>query len=231
MNNDTGVYAITSPSGRKYIGSTISFERRWKEHRQYLRQGRHHSSALQRAWDKYGEEAMVFEKIALCSITDLLAVEQARIDSLEPEYNICRVAGNSTGVRRTEETRKLQSSLKKGRPPPNKGKPSPMRGVKTKPQSAETKRKISLAKMGCASPRKGVQFTDEHLIKITGANSANAKPVICIETGRQFWGAREAQQWLRENGWPRAANQNISLCCNGKARYAYGFTWRFADPA
>src|ERR1700757_2872980 len=98
MNTDTGIYSFTSPSGKQYIGSAISFSNRWRLHRHHLRKGRHHSRALQRAWNKYGEMAIVFEKIALCPITDLLAIEQAAIDRLKPAYNICLKAGSPLGI-------------------------------------------------------------------------------------------------------------------------------------
>ena len=52
-----GVYRITSPSGRVYIGMTTrSFDIRWREHKKQLKAGRHICPALQRAHDKYGWE-------------------------------------------------------------------------------------------------------------------------------------------------------------------------------
>lgn len=39
-------------SGKRYIGSTVRWPDRWKEHRAALRAGKHHSVLLQRAWDK-----------------------------------------------------------------------------------------------------------------------------------------------------------------------------------
>ncbi|KOA49506.1 hypothetical protein BAAM0483_05005 [Bifidobacterium animalis subsp. animalis MCC 0483] len=45
----------------------------------------------------------------------------------------------------------------------------------------------------------------------------------------RFDSARQAVEWLRENGRPKAAAPPISSVCNGRTSSAYGFTWRFAD--
>lgn len=116
MNVDTGVYSITNVvNGKRYVGSAMSFAYRWKKHRYELRHGVHHCEPLQRAWKKYGEGSFVFEKIALCSITDLLAVEQSRIITLKPEYNICKIAGSNIGIKRGPETLLKMSAWQKGR--------------------------------------------------------------------------------------------------------------------
>lgn len=101
----TGVYRIRHiDSDRCYIGSTAtSFSRRWSEHRRDLNNQRHHCSRLQNAWNKYGADAFVFEVLLYCDPEDCVTFEQMAIDSYEPEYNICLVAGNSLGYRHTKE--------------------------------------------------------------------------------------------------------------------------------
>lgn len=58
-----GVYKITNTvNGKVYIGSTtIGFKNRWATHRNELRNRRHCNKHLQRAWNKYGENAFSFE--------------------------------------------------------------------------------------------------------------------------------------------------------------------------
>jgi group I intron endonuclease len=47
-----GVYAIVNTkNGLRYIGSTISFEQRWAQHKIHLRMGYHENEALQRDWN------------------------------------------------------------------------------------------------------------------------------------------------------------------------------------
>lgn len=57
-----GIYSITSPSGKKYVGMTkSSFDQRWKQHRKMLRAGKHPTPGLQSAYAKYGEAMLNFE--------------------------------------------------------------------------------------------------------------------------------------------------------------------------
>lgn len=76
-----GVYAITSPSGKQYIGSTADIDLRWRQHRRRLDRGVHHARALQAAWRKYGAESFTFSVLEV--VEDrvvLLEREQAWLD-------------------------------------------------------------------------------------------------------------------------------------------------------
>jgi hypothetical protein len=56
-----GIYRITNTIDNKsYIGSSINIEKRWREHNNSLLRGQHHSSHLQRAYNKYGLDAFGF---------------------------------------------------------------------------------------------------------------------------------------------------------------------------
>lgn len=156
-----------------YIGSTVNFKKRKSEHFGLLKRGVHHSSALQNAWNKYGN-LLIFQILLICDKTDLLFYEQLLLDNFKPEYNICPNTGNSLGIKLTEETKKKISESNKKRRHSEESKQkiraahlgrkkSPehilnmanaKRGVKTKPASAERKIKIGLA-------NKGRKFTEE----------------------------------------------------------------------
>lgn len=88
----TGIYAIESPSGKRYIGSTVSFKARWRAHLKKLRAGNHHSYLLQRAWNRYGEE-LKFIVLLVCEKSDLLFYEQCLIEGFRPAYNVAQTAG------------------------------------------------------------------------------------------------------------------------------------------
>jgi len=135
---DCGIYTITSPSGGQYVGSALSFERRWRDHRSDLRCGKHHNEPLQKAFIKYGESGLVFTKLLCCAPQDLLMYEQMAIDTLDPKYNICRIAGSPLGVKHSPETNAKNSARQKGRPGYNKGKT----------YSEETRKNMSLARRG-----------------------------------------------------------------------------------
>lgn len=101
-----GIYSITHiKSGKQYIGSSTNILSRWKRHRKALRDGKHHSAYLQNAWNKYGGiEAFRFEVVHVCLAEDLIAWEQGCLDNIPCEYNICRIAGNTSGVKHTPES-------------------------------------------------------------------------------------------------------------------------------
>lgn len=208
MNVDTGIYSITNVlSGKQYIGSAVSFARRWARHKRHLRSGNHPNRKLQAAWAKYGEDSFIFEKIAFCPITDLLAVEQVRIDGLRPHYNLAPTAGSQIGIRYGAEHRAKLSVLHTGR---YLGDKNSNWGKKATP---ETRAKQSAARMG--------RYRD--------ASHPRARAAVCIETGRQFPSLKAAANWVAETRNPKADHGCIRLACIGKIRHAYGLTWRYAD--
>lgn len=83
------IYQIRNTvNNKRYIGSTNSIGMRRKEHLSALRREKHHSPILQRAFNKYGEQAFVFEIIkAGIPVHRLLEIEQQVLDELRPEYN------------------------------------------------------------------------------------------------------------------------------------------------
>ena len=104
--NKAGIYEIINLiTGDHYIGSAKNFIKRFRIHLRQLRLGIHHSTYLQRAWNKYSEDA--FEIIILEIVEDLSLLiqrEQYWIDNIRSTYNICKIANSSLGVKRSEET-------------------------------------------------------------------------------------------------------------------------------
>lgn len=111
----TGVYSITNTvNGKQYIGSAArSFKYRFDRHLQKLRTDKHHCLPLQRAWNKYGEEAFKFEILAICPPSFCLAGEQFYLNAWKPEYNVCKVAGSRLGIKATEEQKEKYSKRMK----------------------------------------------------------------------------------------------------------------------
>ena len=148
----SGIYAIKNKLNNKlYIGSAINFEKRKREHYSNLRNNKHHSKYLQRSFNKYGENNFEFIVLECCRPENLLIREQWYIDTLSPRYNICKIAGNSLGVKRTEETKKKLSESHKGQKAWNKGIP----------QSEKQKTEHSLKMKGRISPMKGKKWKIE----------------------------------------------------------------------
>ena len=178
----SGIYKITNTTnGKVYVGSAVNFNNRWKEHLRELRKEKHHSSALQNAWNKYGEDNFEFSIIEECERTRkvLLGREQYWIDTLDSVangYNIAKTAGSqlgmkqspeaiaarvekNTGKKRTPETRALMSEVQSNRSP--EWCTNIAKAHIGKKHSEETRKAISEAMTG----RK---LSEEHVEKLRG---------------------------------------------------------------
>lgn len=81
--NVSGVYAIRcTPTGKVYVGSAVWIAKRWRHHREALRKGEHHSSYLQHAWRKHGEQAFEFCVLSVVPKERLISEEQRFIDEM-----------------------------------------------------------------------------------------------------------------------------------------------------
>lgn len=88
---NSGIYKITNTvNDMCYIGSSKNIKFRLKIHRSLLRRNKHHNIHLQRAWNKYGEEAFKEEILELCPKKDRLSGEQYYINlhDFSKLYNI-----------------------------------------------------------------------------------------------------------------------------------------------
>lgn len=102
-NSVAGVYAITAPNGKGYIGSSVNVRKRWNTHRYHLRRGEHGNKHLQNSFDKYGEESFRFEVLLICDAENILFYEQRFIDRFDPEFNVYRTAGSPRNYKHTPE--------------------------------------------------------------------------------------------------------------------------------
>lgn len=136
----SGIYKILCvPTGKVYVGSAVDLAARWRMHRHELRHGKHSSRHLQRAWNKYGEDAFRLEIIEFVLSPFLLEREQYWLDKLRSYdhargFNIAKVAGSCFGVKWSAESIQKRLNTMKGRSRP--------------PMSEEQKRKISEIRRG-----------------------------------------------------------------------------------
>lgn len=97
-----GIYKITNKTnGKIYIGSSVDIRGRFNSHKSDLRQNKHGNSKLQRAWDKYGEEAFVFDIVEECSPDTVRNVEQQYLDELflkSDSNTFYNLYGNACGI-------------------------------------------------------------------------------------------------------------------------------------
>lgn len=112
------VYAIENAvNGRRYIGSTTNYKSRWHTHKSTLRRGKHHSFILQKAWDKYGEDAFTFKLLLICP-KDMRIEYEERLMPLQ-DYNVMRTAHEVLvrgGWNHSDEFKAKMSNRHKGIP-------------------------------------------------------------------------------------------------------------------
>jgi group I intron endonuclease len=136
-----------------YIGSAIDFNLRKIRHKHLLKKGIHRNLYLQRLYNKYGHDNLVFQAIEEVANPEILIQkEQVYINLLNPQINILKIAGSALGYRHTEAAKIKIRSANTGR---KMTKEQIIRGViarigqktsKGCKRNIETKRKISEAK-------------------------------------------------------------------------------------
>jgi group I intron endonuclease len=182
-----GIYEIANLiDGKKYVGSACNLRNRFRSHARDLGLGRHHSPKLQNAWRKHGAAAFRFSILELVLIREVLLYrEQSWIDSINPEYNVCRVAGSTLGLRFSDEAKAKIAAKARGRIPTEQARrrmadaqrgrhhsqatrakmSASMRGLKRTPES---RARMSAAKRG----HPGHRHTPESIEKMAAAKRA-----------------------------------------------------------
>lgn len=164
-----GIYQITNlVNGKTYVGSSVDVVYRMHRHKHELRYGKHINKHLQAAWNKHGEANFEFHIILRCCPEELLIHEQQQISkyqAVEFGYNMCGIAGNCLGIKRSEKTKqKMRGNTNaKGRIGCTHSEESKLKmstakqgkssGMKGKKHSAETREKMAAAKRGKPSNR------------------------------------------------------------------------------
>lgn len=151
----SGIYKIENlVDGRIYIGSSIDISLRWRQHIRELNRNKHENRYLQRAWNKFGAENFRFTKIELCDSEQLIIHEQYYMDKFtvcKTGYNMCPIADNVLGIKRSLETRKIMSDIARARgmiPLSKESKQKIGNFFRGRPLTEEHKRKVSMNTMG-----------------------------------------------------------------------------------
>jgi len=109
-----GIYEIVNLfNGVRYVGSAVSFNKRWSQHRTDLRRGTHHSKYLQRSWNKYGPDQFLFRAIEIIESPNrqkLIDREQYHFNQMAKDrFNVAPIAGSRLGVPQSEAARAAMS--------------------------------------------------------------------------------------------------------------------------
>jgi group I intron endonuclease len=229
---DCGIYMIYHKQNpnKFYIGSAASKGKRkhtsgiyirWLKHLNELKYGTHHSKYLQNIVNKYGIDGLRFKIVEICLPDICIQREQYYLDTLNPVFNSCKIAGNSSGYKHTLETKKKMSDQRIGK--------------KRKPMSLETKKKISnSAKKRDLSYLRTPEILEKKSKKLKGKAlpdfiyKARRKPVQQLDKNgkliREYISTKEASFITKID---RASINKAAL---GQRPTAGGFKWVFKYP-
>jgi group I intron endonuclease len=117
--NHPAIYTITNTiSGKIYVGQARNVRKRWHSHQWHLKKGKHRNNHLQRAWDKYGEEAFIFQVVINLSEIPESELQETMnkaeikfLAKIPNSYNLMEAAKSGTSP--SLETRKKLSEMRK----------------------------------------------------------------------------------------------------------------------
>jgi group I intron endonuclease len=201
MKKSSGIYIIKNNINNKiYVGQTINFYTRWRNHKYHLNKGTHNNYYLQHAWDKYGEQNFIFKIIEECPKENLNEREIYWIKKLNTYVH----DEESNGYNLTIGGEILF------------GENNPMYGRKHKLTSKRIMREKALNRK---SWWLGKHLSETTKYKISKAKkrlvTSRNKQVICINTGEVFNFIYEAKDKYNING-----NTIIQECCKGRYKSA-----------
>ena len=222
-------------NGKKYIGITCQKpEKRWQVGEGYKQCPLFYAAIQKYGWDSFRHDILY---------TGLTKEEAGKLEveliekhqSADPAkgYNLAQGGGVNCGFHRTEE---FKQKLSRTRAELYAGANHNMYGTHRseitkerirsaqvgRPKSAEARERMSAAASRRWDPSN--QTEREHLRQLNLAgNSALARAVLCVETGRIYPATREAS---RLTG---VENSGIVRCCNGQRRTAGGYHWLYAS--
>jgi group I intron endonuclease len=225
----TGIYKITNRvNGKFYIGSSINITNRWKAHIYRLNSGTHVNRHLQSAWNKYGSESFIFERIERIVDKNLLIErEQSYLDILKPYhedigYNLSPIAGSTLGVKYSEESKKKMGEWVRT---------DEMR----KNMSAAQRKLYSDPIMKERSRVAMIKFYEKNPDKIkNGTKNGMAKPIYQynFETGQLIRKWDFANQIFHETNWTLASirdNCNLKKNKKGEVVAFKDFIWSYYE--
>lgn len=174
-----GIYAIrNTANGKLYVGSAVSIARRWTVHRSNLKTGVHRCKPLQRAYDKYGVAAFVYEVLEIVQdVANLIVREQHWLDTLDSHcdrggYNVCPIAESRLGMKMPESAKATIGAKSRGKKLSDEHKAAISRVHKGKIISDAHRLAVSVAGKGRkqtpewvekrAAKRRGKPISDEH---------------------------------------------------------------------
>jgi group I intron endonuclease len=163
------IYQITNMlTGDFYIGSAQYFARREWQHRYALKRNEHKNPHMQASWNKYGEDAFVFEVLEeVGEDQDLLALENKYLHKHVGQHNCFNVNKDAFSPRLGQiMSAKSKAQLSENRKGKGAGKDHYRYGQELSP---EVRAKISETQKGRLSPMKGKTMSEQGRVNVAAA--------------------------------------------------------------
>jgi group I intron endonuclease len=179
-----GIYKITNPKGKIYVGQSIDIDTRFKVYKREFGIGQ---TKLFNSFKKYGADTHVFEIIIECEVIELNEKErfyQELYNCIESGLNCNYVKTDSRSGKVSEETRLKMISAQTGN------------------KKWLGKKHTEATKLKMSNSMKGIQKSAEYCLnrsnrmkgKPTGMISPSTKMVLNIVTGIYYESLREASK-------------------------------------
>jgi len=169
----TGIYIIRNKINNKiYVGSAIDVKKRWRDHKWYLKENKHHNPHLQASYNKYGLENFKFILELECNKINLIGNETNVIQKYDSKnrnygYNINDPRQIFTGHKCSDELKQKSSERMVGENNPMYGKIGEEHPKYQYKLSEEKRKKLSkLAKNRKGEKSNASKLTDEIVLEI-----------------------------------------------------------------
>jgi group I intron endonuclease len=231
-----GIYKITNPKGKIYIGQSINIEKRKRIYKFFKSYKNSIGPKIYNSLSKYGWENHIHEIIEECSIEILNKRETYWKQYYLTQFNenwkqvlFCDLYDNGTGPK--SDATKLKISLGKIG---TKGYPKGIKRPSSFGESIKSEfrnKKIGEGNKGIKKPQTGIKLqgipkTKQHKQNISNSNKGktrNNKPILQYDLNDNFikeWISRtEAKNWLKSG--------DIAGCLSGKQKQAGGYIWKY----
>lgn len=212
------VYRHISPNGKVYIGFTsLSPNNRFRNGRGYLGNEYFAHAIAKYGWDNFEHEILEtgLSLSAACE-REVMYIQLFNSTNRNKGYNIS--PGGTGGIAHSEETKQKISASNSG-----------------KKRTDEAKRKLS-ERMRGTKFMLGVKHTAESREKMRGPRSnmlgeknPKSRAVMQINYGGEVLAVFPSACFAEKVFSKSKHNCNISKCCRGEAKTAYGHVWRYAN--
>lgn len=234
-NRNPGIYRLQFSTGHYYIGSSIDYVKRCRQHQNNMRRGAHDSPRVQNVYNKHNS-LPIYGLVVACSVDELEQTEQRFLDehvSMPLCLNISRCAEAATrGLKfkpHTEEFKRYMSEKMRNRVFTEEHRRRISESKKGQPMDA-TRTPEAIAKRSASLRGKKVSDKTRAAISKTllGHKPAFSKPVVLLNTMETFESALLAERVTGAAAIGRACRHGYSA---GKMPDGTPMRWSFAQPA